>query len=182
MWELEALLPKEKYQGLRQKLIYFFAHQNCADPEGLADESIYRFLSAAGKATIVDPDKFLFGIAKHVAHEYHRQPKPEQLPEGDPPENTHTTVLPDPLPGFDQQAEERNARCLQKCLQQFTPAQRQLLLDYYRGDGEGAQKRNRKDMAARLGIKPTDLTNRFLRLKRKLAELMAQCLKPPSAW
>src|SRR5262249_7243386 len=67
--------------------------------------------------------------------------------------------------------------CLQECRQKMPAKDWNLTISYYAGgDDEGADKRNRQELARRLKITTRALASRALRLRRKLALCIENCV------
>lgn len=168
---LAALAPSredaaEAYEGLRLRLVRFFAWEGCALPEDAADETINRVAAklAAGEK-ILNLLAYASGVARLVAKESLRNQSREQ----------HRQVLhfPAPKPPEPGTAEER---CFDRCLANLPEESRQLLLDYYKGDA-AARIEQRQNMAAARNISLNSLRNRALRLREKLEAAIQQCLE-----
>ena len=70
---------------------------------------------------------------------------------------------------------DKQSDCLEKCLQELSPQERQLIEGYYQG--ERSQKvEKRKQLAARMGIGIGELRVRVHRLRRKLNECIRSCI------
>ena len=76
------------------------------------------------------------------------------------------------------QDDAKELDCLEKCLQKLSPQQRQLIEDYYQGEG-WAKIEKRKQLAARMGISISDLRIRAHRLRQKLVECVRSCIAQP---
>src|ERR1035438_2878545 len=122
--------PREaerKYRALRGKLIFYFQHNGCADPEDLADEVFSRVL----RRNTEDVDfysglsAYCFGIAEHILREHRRRPRPEELP----------AEIPEPGPASTLGLNRVEQHVLvQQCLQGLPENERQILSRYYLED------------------------------------------------
>src|ERR1035441_7118313 len=128
--------PREaerKYRALRGKLVFYFQHNGCADPEDPADEVFSRVL----RRSTEDVDFYLglrdhcFGIAEHILREQRGRPRPEELP-AEIPE-------PGPASAFGLNRVEQHV-LVQQCLQRLPENERQILLRYYAEDRAGLAK------------------------------------------
>ena len=152
--------PREaerKYRVLRGKLVFYFRHNACADPEDLADEVFSRVL----RRNTEDVDfysglnAYCFGIAEHILREHRRRPRPEELP----------AEIPEPGPASTLGLNRVEQHVLvQQCLQGLPENERQILLRYYVGD--------RASLARELRMTENALRIRVFRIRRKLEENM----------
>jgi DNA-directed RNA polymerase specialized sigma24 family protein len=71
---------------------------------------------------------------------------------------------------------EREYECLDCCIERLTPANRELILEYYREE-KRAMIENRKRLAERLGVTPNALRVRADRVRNSLEKCVANCLK-----
>ena len=153
-----------KYEQIRQRLIKLFTCRGRPDAEELADETINRVTlkaSEVAKSYVGDPGLYFYGVAHKVFQESVRKHTPR------PP-------LPQPTPEQSEEA-EREYECLERCMQQLSPAARELALEYYRDDRR-AKIDHRKELAARLGIAQNALRIRVHRIRATLQECVRGCL------
>jgi RNA polymerase sigma factor (sigma-70 family) len=145
----------EKYRVLRDKLVRYFDHNRCLDPEDLADEVFCRALvRLAGGLEIfaADPTSFFWGIARNLLHESRRHSAQEQL-------DLDSPKIPSIGPGA-----TTNAAFLAQCLATLKPSERALLLMWY---SQGVVRVSR-----RLGVSRNTIELRVHRIRRKLKELV----------
>jgi DNA-directed RNA polymerase specialized sigma24 family protein len=100
-------------------------------------------------------------------------------------EQSHVTLeaasaaIAPPRAAHDAEAEseamrEQRLECLDRCLGQLEPAQRDLIVEYYRGTGR--QKiEARRNLAARLGISMNALSIRASRIRDALERCVEAC-------
>ena len=153
--------PREaerKYRVLRGKLVFYFRHNGCGDPEDPADEVFSRVL----RRSTEDVDfysglsAYCFGIAEHILREHRRRPRPEELP----------AEIPEPGPASTLGLNRVEQHVLvQQCLQRLPENERQILLRYYLED--------RASLAKELQLTENGLRIRVFRIKRKVEENMA---------
>jgi|GEM_PF-271977 len=152
-----------KYEDIRRKLIKIFTCRNCAASEELADETINRVIRKIQElADSYEGDRslYFYGVARNVHLEYVKR-KPIPM-----------------LPGASIPAEqkEREDRCLEQCMTLLEVVDRELLLEYYRGE-RSARIIHRKEMAERRGIAPTALRIRTHRLRGRLQRCVENCVQ-----
>ena len=153
----------EKYEIIRQRLIKIFACRGCPGAEDLADETINRVTrkvqEIAGTYT-GDPALYFYGVAQKVHLEYLRK-KPALIS----------------FPRIDSSDEvEKEYECLEKCMQQLTPSNRELVLQYYQEE-KHSKVDHRKNLAQQLGIPLNALRIRAHRIRTTLQECVQGCLE-----
>ena len=156
----------QKYEDIRSSLIKIFTSRGCFEPEDLADETINRVtrkLKQIEADFTGDPARYFYGVANKVHLEYLRR-KPVQLP----------PVLP-----LTSDEVEREFECLERCMDQLTPENRQLVLQYYQEEKK-ARIDHRKLLAGKLGIAVNALRIRVCRIRASLQECVQACLKHTS--
>lgn len=163
-------LAAEKYEDIRDRLIRIFMHRGCTAAEDLADKTInqvarkVREIKAYYKG---DPALYFYGVARNMLSDYFRG-KPEEVP-----------VMPEVLPAPPDEGPsewEHEHNCLEKCLGDLAPPDRDLLLDYYREEG-GAKIEHHKELARRRGITSNALRILVCRLRARFKRCMRECLK-----
>lgn len=156
-----------EYLALRRSLVTFFEVRKILVAEDAADDVLNRLAEKLGAGERFDnPRTYALGIARFAVREYLR---------------SRETAVGDDLPEqtFDvrdhaDEEKERRLTCLDECLGVLPPESRELIVDYYRGDG--AEKiAHRKAIATRLGIDPTALRNRAVRVRAKLEDCVRHC-------
>ena len=77
----------------------------------------------------------------------------------------------------DTNEEEQMYRCLEACVQRLTPGDRELILQYYQGEGQ-AKIDHRKDLARQLGIPLNALRIKVHRIRATLQQWVRDCSEP----
>lgn len=152
----------ERYEEIRFQLIKIFVSRGCLVSEELADETINRVarkVKDVAGTYVGDPALYFYGVAKMVYLEYLRR-KP--------------AVLPD-LPPRSAEDDEMRCECLQQCIGQLTPNNKELILAYY-GE-EQTNEARRIELAERMGLKPNALWVRAHRMREKLRKCVSECFK-----
>jgi DNA-directed RNA polymerase specialized sigma24 family protein len=164
-------LTEEWLMSIRQKLIRFFAVEQCADPEGLTDETIFRMVKAIsnGKTIAVKPGTYAYAVAKRVAKEKKREARKRNEVALD-----ETTPQP-PLP--DHSYQDATHACLEKCLAALTPVDRALIIEYHEGTASGDDMRNRIALARRLKMPVKTLRKIAMRIRQRLEGCISACLE-----
>jgi DNA-directed RNA polymerase specialized sigma24 family protein len=166
-----------KYEKIRTRLIKIFTCRGCGEASDLADETINRVTSrvaAIETSYSGDPALYFYGVAQKVQLEYLR--------------SSHTTDQPlmddrrleDKSPIESDDEVEQQYACLEDCITQLPPVNRNLVLEYYQDDKQGKIKR-RKKLAAELGIALNALRIRAYRIRLQLHECVRECLNQSPA-
>ena len=159
----------DKYEAIRRGLVELFDNWNCVDADDLAQETIDRVLSKV--ATIAptysgDPARYFYGTAKKIRFEYGRRPRPLPLTLDTPAEKTEEEI----------QEKERVHACLDKCLNLLAPTDKELILDYYRGE-KNVKIKGRKSLGEKAGVSSNALRVKVFRLRSTLEECISKCLE-----
>jgi DNA-directed RNA polymerase specialized sigma24 family protein len=156
-----------KYENIRRRLIKIFVCRGCCEPEDLADESINRVISKLKDIEDTfrgDPALYFYGVANKVHLEYlRRRPTPVVPPPSEDTENI-----------------EKEYACLEKCVQTLTPANRELVVQYYQ-DEKRAKIEHRKELAEQFGIALNALRIRAHRIRTALQQCVQSCIQEATA-
>jgi len=159
----------QKYEEIRYRLIKIFVCQGCIDPEGLADETIDRVIRKVPEVApnyTGNPALYFSGVARYILLEYkNRIAQLRLLPPTSPKQ------IEEEYEDIEQEYE-----CLDHCIGRLTPANRELILEYYREEKQ-AMIENRKRLAERMGVTPNALRVRADRIRNNLQKCVANCLK-----
>lgn len=161
----------EAYERLRRLIHRFFEVRGRHDADVLADEVLDRLGRRLDQGTTIeDLGAYARGIARLVLLEAERRPFMSSL-EVEP-------AAPTPTP-----EDETMDDCLTSCLARLSSDTRQQVIDYYTADGR-ARIDGRKRLADRLGVSPTGLRLRMLRLRMQLEHCIMRCrgAAPGNAW
>ena len=157
----------EHYLETRGKLVRFFEWRGCPFPEDHADETINRVARRLVEGeTILNPAGYCFGVARMLLLEINKESLRQQQAIRELSESTTTT----------KQSDESEARIdrLQQCLQQLSPDDRELILQYYHGE-KGVKIDCRKKLAQRFGVSSNTLRMRALRIRENLQRCFENC-------
>jgi DNA-directed RNA polymerase specialized sigma24 family protein len=158
------------YERLRQRLIGYFTFNGCVEAEDLADETIDRVCARMQQGEWIERiGAYAHRTASLLLLEAQRRRQRER--------RAFAGLLLR-RPDDSQAALEVQARCVDACLDRLAPSERELVLAYYRRDGQ-AKIDGRKLLADRLGINADALRLRVLRLRRKLEACLRLCLSAP---
>lgn len=158
----------EKYFSIRRGLVKVFEVRGCLDAEELADETIDRVLRRAEELLDSfegEPAAYFYGVARNVFRESLRRPRSDELPED----------LKDPYPNDDGE-KERRFQCLDRCLNELSSADRDLIVSYYSFE-KGGKSEYRRGIAESLGITMNHLRIRAFRVRDTLHRCIQQCIE-----
>ena len=162
----------ERYLEMRERLVEYFGRRRCPAAEDLADETLNRVarrLQENGAIDDIVPARYCYITAKFVFLESLRRRGRE---------GQHTGKGQDDIAVADRSDEkagqERTFACLERCLEAHTPAERTLILAYYRTDSENARQA-RKRLAERLGLTANSLAIRACRIRSRLEACVKKC-------
>jgi DNA-directed RNA polymerase specialized sigma24 family protein len=176
----------QRYLEVRRRLELYFDRKNCVAPAELADETLNRVakkLEENGEITDVAPLQYCYIVAKFVFLEALRADK--RSPFNRPLAATNASNLSAQsatlLEADAASAQkEKVADCLQRCLEHLSTEDRELIVEYYRGQQRSKIER-RAALAARLGLTANALSIRAYRVRQRLEICMATCLKKGEA-
>jgi DNA-directed RNA polymerase specialized sigma24 family protein len=161
----DELRAWQEYEKLRQRLIMFFEPHFQA-PE-LAEEVLDRIARRSDLHELTSVTEFAFGVARNVRKETLRKASSvvELLHEGQ-----LMAKGGNPEAVFLASSDASHKReCFLQCLQQLTPAEQQLIFEYYPADGDALEER-RQRLAEATGINWGTLRTKVVRLRGKLME------------
>jgi DNA-directed RNA polymerase specialized sigma24 family protein len=172
----------ERYLEMRRRLVAYFDRRNRANGDELADETLNRIgrtLEQSGEIAIRPPARYCYVVARFVLLEDFRRER-KQVPLDEPRIDTASKARTISLVGPDSSTNIRELRleCLDHCLEQLKPAQRELVVEYYR-DVRREKIERRREMASRLGISMNALGIRVCRIRDTLMTCVETCRKAP---
>lgn len=169
----------ETYLEMRRRLVSYFDRRQRPSPDELADETfnrIARTLEDEGVIDVTPPARYCYVVARfvmledvrrrHHAHVSLDESRASEAPAGSSPARYE--------PGEEAHARERRLDCLDRCLQQLTSAQRELIVEYYRDERRRKIER-RRDLARQLGISMNALGIRSSRIRAALEACVGAC-------
>jgi DNA-directed RNA polymerase specialized sigma24 family protein len=144
-----------EYSRLRDRIAGLLRWWGAANGDDLADVTLDRVARTLAHGKIVPRTSltsYVQGVARMIFYEATRADRRRQVSEQHAILNDRGVA--DPL-----------LDCLDRCLEQLQPSERDLMLRYY---GEGRQHVIRRELAAELGISSTALRLRAHRLRERL--------------
>ena len=156
-----------KYLEMRRRLVAYFGRKGCLSADELADDVLNRVarrLLEEGAITDTPPARYCYIVAKFVFLESLRNPEHRRV-DCEPPELPRALVPEVP---------HRLLECLDRCLDQLPAADRELILEYYRGEQRFKIDR-RRELSVRLGLTPNALSIRACRIRGRLEHCVSAC-------
>jgi hypothetical protein len=154
---------------MRRRLVTYFERKRCLAPDDLADETLNRVARRLAERGAIDdapPARYCYIVARYVFLEYLRRPEPSQ-----PPIGADVARVEPPS----DEVDARRHHCLEQCLQELSAVDRELILDYYRGE-QAIKIARRRALAARLGLTANALAIRACRIRDRLEGCVRACL------
>lgn len=164
----------ERYLEVRGRLKAYFDRKNCLSSDEMADETfnrIARKLEEKGSISDVSALQYCYVTARFVFLENVRGPK--TVPH-DSAELLHGGTLAAFADSEATEANEKTLSCLEQCLSRLAAADRDLILEYYRGERR-TKLEARSGLATRLGLTMNALSIRACRIRGKLEACVNQC-------
>jgi len=165
-----------KYESIRLRLIKIFTCRGCHQAEELADETINRVVArvvelASGYEG--DPALYFYGVSQKVHLEYLRKVHTQPIDlAAESSQNSQTIDLTSDI--------EPEYECLERCLEQLPPDNRDLVLRYYQQERK-AKIEHRKSLATELGIAVNALRIRAHRIRVVLQRCVRNCIEQQPA-
>jgi DNA-directed RNA polymerase specialized sigma24 family protein len=146
------------YEGLRSRLQALAGWWGSIDPLELADRALDRVAMKLEEGAVVPLSSlpaYIRSVARLLFYESLREAEREEKARRETP-----------FTGTDPAA-ERTLEALDGCLDSLAAPERDLILDYYGGDG-GSNSSARRSLAVKLDLSPTALRIRAHRLRERL--------------
>jgi len=168
-----------RYLEMRRRLVRYFDRRNCSLPDDLADETLNRVarkLEEKGEIVGASPAHYCYIVAKFVFLEFGRRSEHSQtsLDDNSGANRVMAGLAVPSRPDGDASAKEKLFDCLERCLAKLQLDDRELILDYYRGE-QRAKIERRSKLAARFGLTMNALSIRACRLRSKLEICVSAC-------
>lgn len=169
----------ERYLETRRRLVRYFDRKNCLAPDDLADETLNRVarrLGEEGAITGTVPAQYCYIVARFVFLEYQRRPGNRQV---GLEELSNFAGAASRLPVSSPEADAAETReklhtCLERCLGKLKGDDRQLIMEYYRGE-QRAKIEHRRELAAGFGLTVNALSIRACRIRDRLEDCVRTC-------
>jgi DNA-directed RNA polymerase specialized sigma24 family protein len=167
---------------MRRRLVAYFDRKNCTSPDDLADETLNRVankLEELGAITGATPAQYCYITARFVFLESLRNPvRSDASLEEMSPAEADAVLGTSAYRANDAENKEHISVCLENCLGKLTAADRELILEYYRGE-QRTKIENRRNLAAALKVTINALTIRASRIRSKVELCVRECSAQP---
>lgn len=168
----------ERYLEMRRRLVAYFDRRNRPEADELADETFNRIARTLGHSGVIatrPPARYCYMVARFVLLEDCRRDR-RFVPFDEPREieAAHPRRIALVTPSDGAGVQEQRLDCLDRCLEQLRPEQRDLAIEYYR-DAQRQRIERRRDLARRLGITMNALAIRACRLRDALMVCVENC-------
>jgi DNA-directed RNA polymerase specialized sigma24 family protein len=172
----------EKYLEMRRRLVAYFDRKNCLAPDELADEALNRVtqrLEELGSITGTAPAQYCYVTAKFVFLEYLRShTRGSSSLEEMTPAEADAVLSTSAAQNDEAESKEHRSDCLERCLGKLASPDRDLILEYYRGE-QRTKIENRRSLATALRLSVNALTIRASRIRNKLELCVRECSTAP---
>jgi DNA-directed RNA polymerase specialized sigma24 family protein len=139
----------QRYLEMRLRLSVFFDRRDCLYPDDLADETLNRAARRLEEEGAIpdSPARYCYIVARFVFLESLRREKQDRKEAAEHPGPPASRAV------AEAEADERHTllEALERCLHGLSPSERDLILEYYRGE-QRAKIEHRRELAARLGL------------------------------
>jgi DNA-directed RNA polymerase specialized sigma24 family protein len=169
----------DTYLEMRRQLVSYFEQRNRPMADDLADETLNRIartLERDGTILTRPPARYCYTVARFVLLEdvrrgyAHLRLRHTMMKSADPSVTGAWRLEPEET----VEIQEHRLECLERCLQQLTPDQRTLVMEYHR-DSRRQKIVRRREMAERLGITMNALSIRAGRIRTALEAAVESC-------
>lgn len=168
------------YLEMRRRLVSYFGRRHRPTAEDLADETLDRIaatLQRDGAITITPPAKYCYAVARFVLLEdFRREHKQIRLDERSSTRHLMTASASSIEPAESIEIREQRLECLERHLQELSPEQRALVIEYYRDAGR-QRIEHRREIAKQLGVTMNALSIRVSRIRSGLEASVERCRK-----
>lgn len=154
-----------EYQSVRVKLVRYFVHKGCADPDELFDKTVDIVVGKIDTCKdCASPLAYCYGVAKNIWRQDLRERKHAAL-------DQDTFSSPHP----ELALHEQELKCLERCMNQLSPNDRDIVIRYHQGQGR-EKIVTRGLLADGLGGMNA-LRIRMCRIRKDLRVCVVQCVE-----
>jgi RNA polymerase sigma factor (sigma-70 family) len=163
-----------EYESTRARLVKMFRWRGVPDAEDAADETLNRVARKIDEGELVrDMAAFAGSVARFVLLEKFKSKERKNVPLEDAPPAAFVRERE----FDDDRADEENLVCFNRCLADLPAEMRQVVVEYYDAEADGAVRiEHRRRLAERLGLEMNALRNRALRARAKLEDCLRNCI------
>lgn len=160
-----------RYEQLRRKLVKFFTWRGCGAAEECTDETIDRVsrrLEEGEKIRSSDISHYFYGVARNILKEYWGRRRREKAKHPLLLRRTNSVESgASSREQFDREESQELLECLERCLQELSPEDCQLIRRYYQGE-KSTKIVNRQKLASELDLGVNALRIRAHRIRARL--------------
>jgi DNA-directed RNA polymerase specialized sigma24 family protein len=164
---------------MRRRLVAYFDRRNRPNADDLADETLSRIgrtLEQDGHIDTTPPARYCYVVAKFVLLEdFRRDKRHTRLEAVWQIDRARATAV---VEADQAVAREQRLDCLDRCLDELRPEQRQLIVDYY-AEAQRQRIERRRALAQRLGVSMNALAIRACRIRDTLQACIERCRRQP---
>lgn len=153
----------EEYERVRFRLCLFFSQRRCVFADELVDETINRVILKSSEEEIESKTAYFYGVAKNVYRESLRKAR------------LHLDIDEVQIAAEAPAEPSFSRECLDKCLEELSPDNRNLLLDYF-SEAKLAKIELHRRISESLKTTQTGLRMRIMRQKHKLKSCVQECM------
>jgi DNA-directed RNA polymerase specialized sigma24 family protein len=158
-----------RYEGLRERLVFFFNRRQFTLADALADEVFNRVAKRIQEGELIGAvEAYAYGVARHVAQEGVRRDFRDQRAEADYMGNIVASKC--------TPTEDALLAAMEKCLEARPAADRDLLRKYYAARGRELIE-HRRQLAASLKLSQGALRKQVFRLRNAVEECVRSMMK-----
>lgn len=164
-----------KYINLHEKLVRFFEAKRFNYSDVLADRVLDRAMKLIeeGKEIEKSVEVFVLGVARFYVKELYNRGK--QGISTDDDESGIVLFSEDAIDAEDEK--ETLLKHLDKCLDELTENDRNLILKFFYKDEDGTHIPHRKELAESEGISANNLRVKVFRIKGKVEKCLKECAR-----
>ena len=154
----------QEYQSIRRKLVRYFTQKGCSDPDELFDKTVdvvVGKIDTCGECP--SPLAYCYGVARNLWRQDLRERKSTTLNE-----DIAVPIYPDaPI-------HEQELRCLEQCMDQLLPSDREIVTQYHQGQARDKIEVRRKLADGIGGLNA--LRIRMCRIRKELRVCVSVCV------
>jgi len=155
-----------EYELLRLKLVKYFEWHGDPEPEHRADCALDRIARSLHAGTVIQNlQSFALGVARNLQLETSREWSRAKAALRELPARSGPACVP-----------ENRQRCMQSCLARLSGPERELIVEYYCGEGRARIDR-RKRMAAEMKLPMNALRIRAHRIRAEVERCLNHCME-----
>jgi DNA-directed RNA polymerase specialized sigma24 family protein len=158
----------QEYQSIRLRLVRYFVHKGCSDPDDLFDKTIDVVVGKIeGGGEYPNPAAFCFGVAKNIWRQDLRERSSAAATRVE--QNMAFATRPE-LPVLEQEL-----KCLERCMGELSSGDREIVSQYHWGQGRDKIETRKRLADGAGGVNA--LRIKMCRIRKELRLCVAGCMK-----